>query len=157
MSGVFGVKGWVKVRSDTDPRESIAEFDEWVLRSDENERIVALESARPHSRTVIAKIKCIDDRDAAKGLVGLEIAVPREALASCEPGEYYWTDLVTLEVVTGEGVSLGRVDYLFETGGHDVMVVVGDRERLIPFVNGRIVREVDVDRGVIVVEWDPSY
>ena len=157
ISGAFGVKGWVKIHSFTDPRDSIVEFDRWILRADDGDENVVVETGKPHGRTVIAKLEGVDDRDRALELTGAEIAVERDALAPCEPGEYYWTDLADLEVVTEAGVELGRVDYLFETGGHDVMVVAGDRQRLIPFVTDEIVREVDMEKRVIVVDWDPSY
>ena len=81
----------------------------------------------------------------------------REDLPFCEPGEYYWTDLEGLEVRTAAGESLGRVNFLFSTVEHDVMVVTGERERLIPFVRERFVCEVDLGDGVIIVDWDPSY
>ena len=157
VSGVFGVNGWIKVHSSTDPRDSIVGFETWILRSSDGERTVEVESGRRHGRTVVAKLKAVDDRDQASALVGADIAVEREALAPCEPGEYYWTDLEGLEVVTVQGETLGRLDYLFETGGHDVMAVEGARQRLIPFVQGQVVREVSLDRGVIVVDWDSTY
>ncbi len=157
VSGLFGVKGWLKVHSYTDPRESIVGFETWVLRSGNDEQTVELEDGRKQGRTVAAKLKAIDDRDQARALVGAEIAVERDALAPCEPGEYYWTDLEGSTVVTAEGDTLGRLDYVFETGGHDVMVVEGDRQRLIPFVQEKVVREVRLEQGVIVVDWDPTF
>ena len=157
VSGVFGVKGWVKVHSFTDPRDSIVEFDQWILRCAGHDSVVGVEAGKPHGRTVVAKLEGVDDRDRALEVVGAEIAVERDALAPCEPGEFYWTDLENLEVVTEAGVVLGRLDYLFETGGHDVMVVAGDRQRLIPFVMNETVREVDMENRVIVVDWDPTY
>ncbi len=157
ISGVFGVQGWIKVHSFTDPRDSIVTFDQWTLCREDSDEVVTVETGKPHGRTVIAKLEGIDDRDRALEVVGAEIAVERGALAPCEPGEYYWIDLANLEVVTEAGVTLGRLDYLFETGGHDVMVVVGDEQRLIPFVKDEIVREVDMENRVIVVDWDPTY
>ncbi len=157
VSGLLGVKGWLKVRSYTDPRDSIVGFDTWVLRTNDDEQTVELEDGKKHGRTVAAKLKAIDDRDQAKALVGAEIAVERDALAPCKPGEYYWTDLEGSTVVTAQGDTLGRLDYLFETGGHDVMVVDGDCQRLIPFVHGEVVREVKLEQGVIVVDWDPTF
>ena len=157
VSGLHGVKGWFKVHSYTDPRDSIVEFDTWVLRTDDDEQTVELEDGKKHGRTVVAKLKAIDDRDQAKALVGAEIAVERDALAPCQPGEYYWTDLEGSTVVTAQGDTLGRLDYLFETGGHDIMVVAGDCQRLIPFVHEKVVREVKLDQHVIVVDWDPTF
>jgi 16S rRNA processing protein RimM len=87
----------------------------------------------------------------------MEISVERSRLSPCSPGEYYWTDLEGLRVITTRGETLGRIDGLFETGGHDVMVVEGERQRLIPFVAEKIVREVEFEQGVVVVDWDPTF
>lgn len=157
VSGLMGVKGWIKVHSYTEPRESIVAFKHWILRDEGVESRVEVETGRRQGRTVVAKLQGIDDRDEARELIGAEIAVAREDLPPCEPGEYYWTDLEGLEVRTLAEEALGRVDFLFSTGDHDVMVVAGERERMIPFVRERIVREVDLERGVITVDWDPSY
>ena len=157
VSGLLGVKGWLKIHSYTDPRDGIVEFDTWVLRSDDDEQTVELEDGKKHGRTVVAKLKTIDDRDQAKALVGAEIAVERDALTPCQPGEYYWTDLEGSTVVTAQGHTLGRLEYLFETGGHDIMVVAGDCQRLIPFVHEKVVREVRLDQHIIVVDWDPTF
>ena len=105
----------------------------------------------------MAKLKKIDDRDQATALIGADIVVERQALAPCEPGEYYWTDLEGLEVITVQGDALGRLDHLLETGGHDVMVVEGERQRLIPFVQEQVGREVSLEKGIIVVDWDSTY
>lgn len=157
VSGLFGVKGWLKVHSYTDPWESIVGFETWILRSGNEEQTVELEGGRKQGRTVTVKLKAIDDRDQARALIGAEIAVERNALAPCEPGEYYWIDLEGSAVVTAEGEPLGRLDYVFETGGHDVMVVIGDRRRLIPFVQEKVVREVRLEQHIIVVDWDPTF
>lgn len=157
VNGLLGVKGWLKIYSYTDPRDSIVDFSTWVLRTGNDEQTVELEDGRKHGRTVVVKLKAIDDRDQAGALVGAEIAVERDALAPCDAGEYYWTDLEGSTVVTAQGESLGRLDHLFETGGHDVMVVIGDRRRLIPFVQEKVVREVRLEQHIIVVDWDPAF
>ncbi len=157
VSGLLGVKGWLKIFSYTDPRDSIVDFETWVLRIGNDEQTVELEDSRKHARTVAVKLKAIDDRDQAQTLVGADIAVERDALAPCQPGEFYWADLQGSAVVTVQGEPLGRLDYLFETGGHDVMVVIGDRQRLIPFVQGKVVREVRLEQRLVVVDWDPTY
>lgn len=157
VNGLLGVKGWLKIYSYTDPRDSIVDFSTWVLRTGNDEQTVELEDGRKHGRTVVVKLKAIDDRDQAGALVGADIAVERDALAPCDAGEYYWTDLEGSTVVTAQGESLGRLDHLFETGGHDVMVVIGDRRRLIPFVQEKVVREVRLEQHIIVVDWDPTF
>ena len=157
VSGLFGVKGWIKIHSYTDPRDGIVGFETWILRSGDDEKTIEVEEGKNHGRTVVAKLKSVDDREQASALVGAEIAVERAALGPCDPGQYYWTDLEGMEVITTSGQTLGRLDHLFETGAHDVMVVAGDRQRLIPFVQGTVVQEVELEQRLLIVDWDPTY
>ena len=80
--------------------------------------------------------RAVDDRDAAEALRGVEVAVTREELGEADEGSIYWIDLVGLEVVDLRGEGSGEVDGLFETGETSVLVVKGERERMIPFVAG---------------------
>lgn len=155
--GVFGVEGWVKLHSFTEPRENIFRYKPWTLRGPAGESTVDTPQGRAQGKGVVARLSGVDDRDAAAALVGTEIWVPREALPRPRQGEYYWTDLEGMAVRTVEGVDLGRVSHLFATGANDVMVVRGDRERLIPFVVGLQVVAVDVDARCIEVDWDPAF
>lgn len=156
ISGLFGVRGWVKVHSDTAPRSNILGYPEWLLAGTDGWQRCKVEEGHPQGKGVVAKLEGYDDRDQAAGLVGLEIAVDRDRLPTAGPGEYYWTDLVGLRVVNREGVDLGVVDSLFETGSNDVLVVKGARERLIPFTEDAVV-EVDLDEGRLEVDWDPEF
>jgi 16S rRNA processing protein RimM len=157
ITGAYGVKGWVKVQAYTEPRDNIIGFTHWFLALGDGRWSVDVEAGRRQGKGVIAKLRGIDDRDRAQQLTGAEVAVPRSALPVCEAGEYYWHDLEGLSVETRAGERLGRVRTLIATGAHDVLVVAGERERLIPFAPGRTVAAVDFERGTIVVDWDPSY
>jgi len=157
ISGVFGVRGWVKVHSYCEPRANIVGFGVWTVRQRGEERTVEIEDGRAQGARVVAKLRGVDDRDHARALVGAEIVVERTALPKCEPGEYYWTDLEGLTVVTPGGARLGAVDHLVATGGHDVLVLAGQPERLIPFVPGAVIRSVDLDARVIVADWSPEF
>ena len=157
VTGLYGVKGWIKVHSHTHPRENIVNFVRWTLRRGDEHTPMDVEHGRLQGRTVVAKLQGIDDRDRARRLIGAEIVIERGDLPPCEPGEYYWADLEGLAVRTAAGDDLGRIDYLISTGAHDILVVAGERQRLIPFVKQRIVREIDLKRGLIVVDWDPDY
>lgn len=157
IAGVYGVKGWVRVHSHTAPRENILSYSPWLLRRNGGWEARAVEEGRRHGKGVVARLAGIDDRDVAVTFVGADIAVPRQRLGRLEAGGYYWTDLEGLEVVTVGGVGLGIVDHLFETGANDVMVVKGDRERLVPFVEPEVIRAVDFSSGRIVVDWDPDF
>ena len=156
--GPWGVRGWVKIRSYTQPRENIVAFPEWILCRGGERRMERVEQGQPHGRDqVVAKLASIADRDAAAALAGTDIAVGRGALAPCEEGEYYWADLEGLQVQTEAGRALGRVDHLIATGSNDVLVVQGEKERLVPFVLMDVVKSVDLARGRIVVDWDPEF
>lgn len=157
VTGLFGVRGWVKVFSNTQPREGIANYSHWQLRLGNEWRSFVVEQGQSQGKGVIVKLEGVDDRDAAAALMGADIAIWREQLPPPAEGEIYWADLEGLEVVTVAGQALGRVSHLLETGANDVLVVRGERERLIPFVRGQVVTEIDLDGGRLVVDWDPDF
>lgn len=157
VTGLFGVRGWVKLWSYTDPVENLLVYGEFELGQEESWRHASLVEGRRHGDGLVGRFEGVEDRDAAAVLVGAELAVPREQLPAPDEGEYYWADLVGLEVVNREGARLGRVERMMATGANDVMVVAGERERLLPFLPGRFVDEVDLDGGRIVVDWDPEF
>jgi len=154
IAGVFGVKGWVKVLSYSEPREAILDYENWLLKRGDVWQAATVEKGKPHGKSVIAKLANVEDRDAAAELMGFDIAVPRDELPETQAGEYYWTDLEGLQVVHRDGRSLGRVAHLIATGANDVLVVEGDRECLIPFVMEEVILDVDLANGVISVDWE---
>jgi len=158
ISGVHGVQGWVRVHSDTSPRENIVNYSPWHLIREGRRESRKVNAGRRQGKAVVAKLEGCNDRDAAEELVGALISIPRSALPDTTvPGEYYWADLVGLSVVTVDGVELGRIEQLFETGSNDVIVVQGDKERLVPYIWEQVVREVDLEAGVMRVDWDPEF
>jgi 16S rRNA processing protein RimM len=157
IAGPFGVRGWVKVKSYTDPREGILRYRAWhvdVPRA--GSKILEPLEGRLHGEFVVARLAGVEDRDAASSLAHCEITVPRADLPPPGEGRYYWTDLEGLEVVTTDGHLLGRLDHFVDTPANPVMVVVGERERWLPMVP-RHLRQVDLERGRIVVDWDPEF
>ncbi|MCU7906958.1 MAG: ribosome maturation factor RimM [Candidatus Thiodiazotropha sp. (ex Epidulcina cf. delphinae)] len=157
VSGLFGVGGWLKVHSHTSPREGILSYRTWYLKREDGWRKHELSDGHRQGKGIVARLAGCSDRDRAAELVGCDIAVPREQLPSLKPGEYYWTDLQGLRVNTIEGVDLGVISHLFETGANDVLAVKGERERLIPYTMGEAVKEVDLDAGRVIVDWDPDF
>lgn len=155
--GVFGVKGWVKVKSFTEPAEGILDYGAWRLMGQGVSRgtVRALEGRR-HGTLVVARLEGVADRDAAAAFAHCDIAVPRAELPEPGRGQFYWADLEGLEVVTTEGVALGRVDHFVETPANAVMVVRGERERWLPLVPKHL-KSVDLDAGRVVVDWDPEF
>ena len=154
ISGLFGVRGWVKVYSYTEPREAVLNYGRWLLSVSDGWREATVAEGQRHGKTVIARIDGYVDRDQAAELVGAEIAVPRDALPETGEDRFYWSDLEGLRVVHRDGTELGTVAYLLETGANDVMVVQGEQERLIPFVMGKVILGVDLADGRIDVDWE---
>ena len=154
--GPFGVQGWLKVKTFTEERASLGDFPRWRVRSPEGWREMALEDFEVHSKGPVAKLAGCDDREGAERLRGCDVAVTRESLGDAQEGTLYWVDLVGLEVVNAAGESFGKVEGLFETGETSVMVVKGERERLIPFVP-QYVTQVDRKAGRITVDWKADY
>lgn len=157
ISGVFGLQGWVKVFSDTDPREQIVTYKQWILLKGRDERTVRVIRGKRQGKSVVARLEGVEDRTAAELLIGQTIAVRRSQLPALPEDEYYWSDLVGLEVVTVDGVEFGKIDYLFQTGANDVMSVKGEKERLVPWIREQVVKEVDLQAGRVVVDWDPDF
>lgn len=173
ITGVYGVKGWVKIFSYTDPMESIVDYQPWFIRAENKKNApwtqITLEAGKRHAKTVVARLEHCDDRDQALTYVGNEIAIELQQLEALKrKNEYYWRDLIGLRVINQQGIELGSVKDLMETGANDVLVVVSDikaengettkiRERLIPWTMKRAIIGVDLDKKVIEVDWDPDF
>lgn len=148
----FGVQGWVRITSYTDPPENILDYDRWHLNRAGQWQPVEVEDGRMTAKGVQAKLAGIESPEAARLQVGVEIAVLRSDLPPTAPGEYYWSDLEGLEAVTASGESLGRLDHFRSTPGGDMAVIRGAKEHWVPFVKDRIVK-VDLAAGRIVLDW----
>ena len=161
VSGLFGVKGWIKVYSDTEPRDNILNYSPWYLRRQDGWQPYEVIAGRSHGKGIVVQLANCPDRDAAAELVNCVIAIRRDQLAATGEDEYYWNDLHDLRVVTTQGVELGRVVNLMETGANDVLVVreTGEdgRERLIPFIRQQVIQAVDLEKGQLIVDWDPEF
>ena len=178
ITGVYGVKGWVKVFSYTDPMEAIVDYSPWLIRAenrnpDRENRApwtkVKLKAGKRHAKTVVAKLENCNDRDAAMAYIGTEIAIEKQQLEELTgKNEYYWRDLIGLRVINQQDVELGVVKSLMETGANDVLVVVFEIEpeegtktetieRLIPWTLNNAIIAVDLEQKVIEVDWDPDF
>jgi 16S rRNA processing protein RimM len=183
----YGVKGWVKVYSWTDPRENILNYRQWLLVQDHQSRIMQLETGRAQGKGLVAQLAGIRTRDQALACCGARILVEKSRLPKIPASEYYWHQLeglTVLAVASGSGSDvradddddvvvgkesdshpqhLGQVHHLMDTGANDVLVVrptassVDTRERLIPYLPGQVILEVDLLQGTIMVDWDPEF
>ncbi len=160
MLGAFGIKGWLKVFSYCRPRAQIFDYKTWQLRIDDNEKSYALEQGKPHGNGIIAKLSGIDTRTQAETLAAAEIWVSTSKLSKLPAGEYYWYQLTGLKVVTVDGQILGKIERLLQTGANDVLVVKSDpdsEEILIPYIRGDVIKEVDLDQQLMIVDWQTGF
>jgi 16S rRNA processing protein RimM len=163
ITSVFGVKGWLKVYSFTDPKEGILDYRNWTLVHNGKRRPVKVEEGRRQGQGIVVSLKGVGDRDIARSYCGADITVPTTDLPNLPEGEYYWHQLEGLTVVTADNECLGQVDHLIATGSNDVLVVhatdasIDQRERLIPYLPDQVVKKVSLAESVITVEWDPEF
>jgi len=156
ISAPYAIHGWVKIKPHSETIDSLLDYPIWHVGRNGQWRQFRLLEGKVHTQYLLAHLEGVDDRDAAEALMGMDIAVLREEMPEADEGEYYWDDLIGLEVVNSEGAVLGQVVGLLETGAHDVLQIKGERERLIPFVEA-FVREVDREARRIVVEWGQEW
>ncbi len=152
----FGVKGWIKVNSFTDPPENILLYDPWLISLDKNWQEIEVEEGKVHGQAILAKLAVCNTPEEAKAYTHKDIAVSRSQLPELEQDEYYWSDLEGMSVVNTQGTELGQVAYFIATGANDVMVVKAEKEYLIPYLSSVII-SVDQEKRVIIVDWDESF
>lgn len=165
----YGIKGWIKIQPFTQQQRGLLDYPRWQVGQDGEWRLRTVEVAKVHGATVVAKLEGVADREQAAALQGMRIAVSRDDFPAPATNEFYWADLVGLKVVNADGVALGSVTRVFETGANDVLVVeeklagavaneevANQRERLLPFI-ATVIRQVDIAGGTIIVDWDADY
>jgi len=167
ITSAYGVKGWVKVYSYTQPKENICQYKRWDLQGCGRDGVHEVTACKPHSNGLVAHIKGCGDRNAALQYSGALIRIPCEELPELPEGEFYWYQLQGLDVLLdeqkGQSRLLGRVSHLIETGSNDVLVVkkcpgsIDAKERLIPYLPEQVVKEVNLAERYIKVDWDPDF
>ena len=159
--GVHGIRGQVKVYSDCRPRESLFQYRQFIARSEGRPELqLQLLRGQAAGKGLIAAFHGINDRDQAMTLSGYTLSIRREQLPPTRNGEYYWAALIGLRVENRQGITLGRVVELFETGSNDVLVVRADdtnEEILIPFIRPHYIENIDLTGGVMQVDWEPQW
>lgn len=156
FGSVYGVKGWIRVHSYTDPITNLLDYPHWFVEHTKQWQPLNIEASKTHGDGLIIKLSDIDDRDEVRRYTNDYIAIPKQDLPKLEPGEYYYHDLIELTVVTKDGIELGRIIDVFNTGSNDVFVVQNGRERLIPRTKD-VVLEINLEQQQITVDWDPEF
>lgn len=153
IAGIYGIKGWIKVISYTRPPEKILSYTPWYIQHADGLQEMAVCDGAGAGRSLRAALQGITDRDLARALIGSDIYIQRSQLEDLPNGQYYWADLLGLEVVNTAGRVLGVLEEIYETGANDVMVVQGDERHLIPLVWEQYLLDVDLGQGIIRVDW----
>jgi 16S rRNA processing protein RimM len=152
--GVYGIKGWFKVLSFTRPKENILEYDPWLVKQNEEWQEMPFVEGKTQGKGLIACFEGITDRDKALSLVGTEIAIKQQQLPATREGEFYWHHLINMQVVNEQNEILGVVTELLETGANDVLVVEAEKQRyLIPYVQDVYIKDIDIEQGIMQVDW----
>ena len=156
LGAAHGLAGWLRVFSYADPPEQLQDYRNWILLLNGERKPAALRRLRSRANGLACLLDGVDTREAAEALNGAEILIDRAALPPAGEDEWYWADLEGLEVRNLDGRRLGDVTGLMATGANDVLIVQGERRRLIPFLPGTRVREVDLAGRRLIVDWDPA-
>ncbi len=156
VAAPYGVQGWFRIQTFSEALDTLIDYPQWYVGRDNDIRIYTVAEVKTHVKVLIAKLQGVDGRDAALALKGCDIAVARQDLPSAPEGEYYWSDLIGMKVANQRGEPFGSIAQILEAGAHDVLVVRGEREHLIPFV-GQIVQDVDLTARTVIVDWELDY
>ncbi|NMP17311.1 MULTISPECIES: ribosome maturation factor RimM [unclassified Thalassotalea] len=164
IGAVYGIKGWLKIHSYTENPEAIFEYSPWVLNLNGKQLNVEISEWRRHNNGLIVKFADISDRNDAQLRTGAEITVTGDVLPELPQGEFYWRDLIGMDVVNESGYNLGKVTDIMETGSNDVLVVkanrtdaFGKKERLIPYLEDQVIKDISLESKQINVDWDPGF
>lgn len=158
FGSVHGVHGWLKIRSFTVPAENIVAYQPWYLQIKGKWQLVEDIDFQKKGNLLLAKLPNVEAREQAKLYTNIEIGVDRSRLPELSADEYYWSDLEGLTVINQDGVNLGTVDHLFDSGANDVLVVQAeDRQRLIPYILDAYILAIDLAAKQIQVNWDPDF
>ena len=156
INGFFGVQGWVKIFSYTKPRKNILEYYPWYFVDNGTYKVIEITTGREQSKTIVAHAKGIDNRDQASQLIGKDLYIDKDQLPELSDDEHYWHELNEFRVINKNGIDLGVVNYLVDTGSNNVLVTKGDKEHWIPYIEPYLV-SVDKQNRVITVDWDENF
>jgi len=152
-----GIKGFVTVHSFTDPRDNILRYTDWHAFIHNKWQAIKLLRVETHSKAIVALIEGYPERELVAELTNVEIAVQREQLAELSPGEFYWHQLIGMNVVNQQGQPFGTVIEILPTGANDVLVVQGEKRHLIPYLPEQFILNIDSSQQLITVDWDVDF
>lgn len=154
----YGIKGWVRINSYTEPSSNIFLYRPWYLSTvDQESYKLAIIQHQIHQRQLLVQFENCQSPETVRLLTNHKIYVKRQQLLPLGPQDYYWADLEGLKVYTCENIYLGTVQSLFATGSNDVLIVIGKKRILIPFLLEKTVKSIDLVQQSMIVDWDPNF
>lgn len=152
-----GIKGFVSVHSFTEPRDNILRYTDWHAFINHNWQPIKLLRIEVQSKSIVALVEGYPDREIAAHLTNIDIAVQRAQLEELDSGEYYWHQLIGMDVVNSKGDPFGKVIEIIPTGSNDVLVVQGEKRHLIPYLPGQFILDINSQQKLITVDWDLDF
>ncbi|MBT3277588.1 MAG: ribosome maturation factor RimM [Candidatus Thioglobus sp.] len=156
INGLFGVQGWVKLFSYANPRKNILSYKPWHIEVDGVWTTLEAIKGREQGKTIVAQLKGVNDREVARNYIGTELYIERSQLPKLPEGKYYWDELTNLEVINTNNILLGKISYMVDTGSNSVMVINGDNEHWVPYIEPFLI-SIDMDKRQILVDWDENF
>ena len=157
LGKIHGLNGWLNLYPETKPADKILDYKPLYCMLLSEWQKMNVDDIKSYGNHFLLHIQGIDNPEDAKKYVGKEIAILRDQLAKLRQGEYYWTDLEGVTVINQNNIELGTIDHLMETGSNDVMVVVGKKRYLIPYIRKQVIIDIDLDTKIMHVNWDEEF
>jgi 16S rRNA processing protein RimM len=156
INGLFGVQGWVKIFSHSYPRKNILTYKPWHIKVDGVWTTLEFVKGRVQGKTIVAQLKAVDNREVAQNYIGTDLYIEKSQLPKLRKGEYYWDELIGLEVSNTNSVVLGKIAYMVDTGANNVMVINGKKEHWVPYIKPFLI-SIDMNTKKILVDWDEDF
>lgn len=152
-----GIKGFITINSFTDPRDNILRYTDWHGFINQQWRPLPLSQLEMNNKFILAKVEGYNEREELASLTNIDIAIRRSQLPELKPDEYYWHQLIGMQVINTGDVNLGKVVEIMPTGSNDVLVVEGEQRHLIPYLPDIVIKQIDGKQKLILIDWDEDF
>ncbi len=156
FGSVYGIQGWLKVISFTQPMTNILHYENWLINRASSWQPITITASKLHGKHILVKIADCTTPEQARQYTNIDIAISRGQLPTLTESEYYWADLEGLSVVNQQGIELGKVSHVFATGANDVLIVKGEKEHLLPYIK-QVILNINLAEKTLLVDWDENF
>lgn len=157
IGSTYGVKGWLKLQSFTESQSDIFDYQPWYFNTKGQWTVFDCDDTKASAERLLIHVKGYDSPELAKQLTGIELATTRSQLPKLPEGEFYWHDLIGLDVYTTEQVLLGSVVNIISNAAHPLLEIKGEKQHLVPLLFDKFILEVDLSKNKVIADWDPEF